>query len=86
MIPEMPYPKFPLTYPDTVRVGTCGGDFAADRFTVLLRIVSARHQRIAAEGGSVVSYDYCLGSKVSLPGTVRAAIAALESATESQRI
>jgi acyl-CoA thioester hydrolase len=73
--------KFPLTYPDTVRIGTRVSEIGADRFTVLFRIVSTRHQRIAAEGDSViVAYDYRLGSKVSLPPTMRAAIEMLEAA------
>jgi acyl-CoA thioester hydrolase len=79
--------KFPLTYPDTVRVGVRVGEIGGDRFTVLFRIVSTRHQRIAAEGDSViVSYDYRLGAKVPLPETMRAAIEALEPALASQRI
>ena len=61
--------KFPLTYPDTVRVGVRVGEVGVDRFTMLFRIVSTRHRRIAAEGDSViVSYDYRLGTKVPLPG------------------
>jgi acyl-CoA thioester hydrolase len=71
--------KFPLTYPDTVRIGTRVSEIGADRFTVLFRIVSTRHQRIAAEGESViVAYDYRRGTKVPLPDTVRTAIEALE--------
>jgi acyl-CoA thioester hydrolase len=76
--------KFPLTYPDTVRMGTRVGEVGADRFTMLFRIVSTRHQRIAAEGDSViVSYDYRAGRKVPLPESMRAAIAALEATVES---
>ena len=72
--------KFPLTYPDTVRVGVRVSEIGVDRFTMVYRIVSARHQRIAAEGDSViVSYDYRLGSKVPLPETMRTAIEAMES-------
>jgi acyl-CoA thioester hydrolase len=71
--------KFPLTYPDTVRIGTRVSDIGADRFTVLFRIVSTRHGRIVAEGDSViVSYDYRSGRKAPLPPEVRAAIEALE--------
>ncbi|MBK8048076.1 MAG: acyl-CoA thioesterase [Anaerolineales bacterium] len=71
--------KFPLTYPDTVRVGVRVSEVGDDRFTVVFRIVSTRHQRIAAEGDSViVSYDYQLGKKVSLPAGMRASIEAIE--------
>ena len=73
--------KFPLTYPDTARVGVRVSEIGADRFTVLFRIVSARHQRIAAEGDSViVSYDYQAGRKVPLPPGWRAAIEETEPA------
>jgi len=70
---------FPVTYPDTVRVGTRVTEIGADRFTVHFRIVSTRHGRVAAQGDSViVSYDYRTGSKVPLPEAMRAAILALE--------
>ncbi len=72
---------FPVTYPDTVRVGTRVTEIGADRFTVHFRIVSTRHGRVAAQGDSViVSYDYRTGSKVPLPEAIRAAILALEPA------
>jgi acyl-CoA thioester hydrolase len=70
---------FPVTYPDTVRVGTRVTEIGVDRFTVHFRIVSTRHGRVAAQGDSViVSYDYRTGSKVPLPEAMRAAILALE--------
>lgn len=72
--------KFPLTYPDTVRVGVRASEIGVDRFTAEFRIVSTRHQRIAAEGDCViVSYDFRIGSKVPLPDTMRARIEAMES-------
>jgi acyl-CoA thioester hydrolase len=72
--------KFPLTYPDTVRVGTRVSEIGADRFHVQFCIVSTRHQRIAAEGSSViVAFDYRRGSKAPLPESVRAGIEAMES-------
>ena len=73
--------KFPLTYPDTAHVGTRVSEVGADRFTMLFRIVSERHGRIAAEGDSViVAYDYRIGRKAPLPDAIRAAIEILESA------
>jgi acyl-CoA thioester hydrolase len=75
--------KFPLTYPDTARVGVRVSEVGVDRFTVLFRILSARHQRVAAEGESIiVSYDYGAGSKVPLPKSWRAAMEALEPALQ----
>lgn len=67
--------KFPLTFPDTLSVGTRVVELGDDRFTMNHRIVSQRHNRVAAEGdGVVVTYDYQLGKKAPLPTEVRAAI------------
>jgi acyl-CoA thioester hydrolase len=61
-------------------VGTRVSEIGDDRFHVQFRIVSTRHQRIAAEGSSViVAFDYRSGSKAHLPESVRAAIEAMES-------
>lgn len=77
--------KFPLTYPDTARVGVRVSEIGADRFTVLFRIVSVRHGRIAAEGDSViVSYNYNDGGKVPLPASWRAALEATEPALKAR--
>jgi acyl-CoA thioester hydrolase len=71
--------KAPLTYPDTVRVGTRIADLGEDRFTMLFAIASERLGRIAAEGeGLVVSYDYTALKKAPLPPAWRDAIARIE--------
>ena len=71
--------KFPLTFPDRVLVGTRVDTIEDDRFTMHHRVVSTRHQRVAAEGeGVVVAYNYLANCKAQLPATVRAQIAALE--------
>ncbi len=76
---------FPVTYPDTVRVGTRVTEIGADRFTVHFRIVSTRHGRVAAQGDSViVSYDYSTGAKAPLPETMRASIIAMEARVGSE--
>jgi acyl-CoA thioester hydrolase len=67
--------KLPLTFPDTLSVGASVIELGEDRFTMHHRIVSHRHNRVAAEGdGVVVTYDYQLGKKAPLPVEVRAAI------------
>ena len=72
--------KFPLTYPDTVKVGVRVAEMGEDRFTMHFRIVSTRHNRLAAEGdGVIVSYNYRENRKVPLPDAVRAQIEALEN-------
>lgn len=71
--------KFPLTYPDTVWVGAGVSEISNDRFTMRHRIVSQRHERIAAEGeGVIVAYDYQAARKATVPDAVREAIAQLE--------
>ena len=71
--------KFPLTYPDTISVGVRVTDMGEDRFTMAFRVVSHRHQRVAAEGdGLIVTYDYRAGRKTPVPQEVRARIQALE--------
>ena len=65
----------PLTYPDTVRVGTRTTEVAEDRFVMEYRVVSLESEAVAAEGGgTVVAYDYGRGEKAPLPPAVREAI------------
>jgi acyl-CoA thioester hydrolase len=72
--------RIPLSYPDTVSVGTRITDLDADRFLMKYVAVSRQHQRIAAEGeGVVVSYDYREKRKAPLPQEIRARIEALEN-------
>lgn len=71
--------RFPLTYPDRIRVGVRVTELGEDRFTLHHRIVSERHNRIAAEGeGLVVMFDYRRNEKAPLPDFLRDAIARLE--------
>ena len=70
--------KFPLTYPDTVSIGTRIVDLEETRFRMEYRVVSQRHQRVAAEGdGVIVSYDYREGRKAPVPDAVRERILSL---------
>jgi acyl-CoA thioester hydrolase len=63
----------PLTYPDTVRVGTRATDVGADRFGMDYVVVSTAQGEVAAEGGAVVvAYDYGVRQKAPLPEAVRA--------------
>ena len=73
--------KFPLTFPDTVAVGTRVIDVGEDRFTMHHRVVSRRHSRVAAEGtGVVVTFDYAAGRKAPIPDVVRAALGGITHA------
>lgn len=71
--------KFPLTYPDTVLLGTRVSELLEDRFVTLYRAVSQKHQKIAAEGeGLIVNYDYEGQKKAPLAEALRRRILALE--------
>ncbi len=71
--------KIPLTYPDTVSVGTRVSDIGPDRFTMQYRIVSRQHGKIAAEGeGVIVAYNYREGKKATLPEELRKRIEEVE--------
>src|SRR3954451_6130028 len=64
--------KIPLTYPDTVSVGTRIRDIEEDRYVMDYCVYSHRHQRMAAEGeGLIVSYDYRNLKKTPLPEELR---------------
>jgi acyl-CoA thioester hydrolase len=69
----------PLRYPDTVLVGTRVTSVEQDRFTMEHRAVSEQADEIAAEGGAViVSFDYNVNEKTSLPEAVRKRIREIE--------
>lgn len=71
--------RIPLRYPDTAWTGARVTEIADDRFVMAYRVVSARHEAVAADGGGiVVAYDYSTGRKATLPGRVRDAIERLE--------
>lgn len=75
--------RLPLTFPDTISVGVRVMDIQADRFTVEHRIVSHRHQKIAAEGeGLLRAYDYNQLQKALLPDVFRQRIQELESTAQ----
>ncbi len=72
--------RVPLTYPDTVWVGTRVTEIGLDRVHFAHRIVSLAHGRVAAEGTAVVvTYDYREARKAPVPEPVRRRILALES-------
>lgn len=60
--------KAPLTYPDTLHIGTRVYDLKEDRFRMEYVVYSEKLQRIAATGhGLVVSYNYVDKHKASVP-------------------
>ncbi len=74
--------RFPITYPDTVSVGTRVVQMGEDRFVMEHRLVSQTHQVIAAEGtGTIVTFNYVSKSKAPIPADARQLILDLESAS-----
>jgi acyl-CoA thioester hydrolase len=71
--------RLPLTYPDTVSVGTRVSEIGEDRFVMQYVVVSHGHAKAAAEGeGLIVAYDYRALKKARLPGELKKRIEALE--------
>jgi acyl-CoA thioester hydrolase len=73
--------RFPLVYPDTVRVEAATLKLGNTSFTVGLRLTSVRHDKLGAEGEAVVvMLDYRSGQKVALASDLRTRLLALEPA------
>jgi acyl-CoA thioester hydrolase len=78
--------KIPLTYPDTVAVGTRISNVESDRFVMEYYAVSHHHRRVAAEGESViVAFNYRENKKAPLPEEIRQRIAELEASRARTR-
>jgi acyl-CoA thioester hydrolase len=70
----------PLTYPDTIWVAARVPVVEEDRFTMEYRLVSRKLAAVAAEGtGTIVTYHYARGTKVSVPEELRRRITELEA-------
>jgi acyl-CoA thioester hydrolase len=79
--------KIPLTYPDTVSVGTRISEIERDRFIMEYVLVSQHHAKLAAEGeGLVVSYDYRAQKKAPLPDVIKERIQILEDSARRRSI
>jgi acyl-CoA thioester hydrolase len=71
--------RMPLTYPDTISVGTRVSRIEQDRLVMEHYAVSHKSQTIAAEGeGVVVLYNYRENKKTPLPEELKRRILALE--------
>ena len=69
----------PLTYPDTISIGSRIASVGEDRFIIEHRIVSHRLQVVTTEGrGTIVTFDYGTGKKVKVPEELRRKIATME--------
>lgn len=75
--------KAPLTYPDTVHIGTRVAQLQEDRFLMEYIVVSQTLQKVAALGkGMLVSYDYRNNCKATIPQAWRDLINVYQPPTE----
>ncbi len=71
--------RLPLSYPDTVLIGTRVTEVGDDRFTMESKLASRRHGRVAAEAESIiVNLDYTANRKAVLSAELRNRLAELE--------
>lgn len=64
--------RIPLTYPDTVTVGSWIAEVKEEQFTMGYAVFSHAHGRVAAEGsGRIVAYDYGRKRKSRLDADLR---------------
>ena len=69
----------PLTYPDTITIGTKVSAVKAKRFTMLYEVFSHQQAGIAAKGtGEIVYMDYNLGKTCEIPELIVKGIEKLE--------
>ena len=70
---------FPVTFPDTVFVGTRVSEIKADRFMLQSHIYSQQHQRIVAiVDHELVPYSYVELTKIPLPAVWKDRIVAIQ--------
>lgn len=71
--------RIPLTFPDSVVVGTRVTHLQDDRFTMEIAVWSERHDALAADGEAItVVYDYAHARKGRVDDALRAAITRVE--------
>jgi acyl-CoA thioester hydrolase len=71
-----------LSYPDKVLIGAKVVSIEEDRFVMHYLVVSAKHQKVAAEGdGVIVTFNYKEGKKVTVPDVVKQSILNIEKST-----
>jgi acyl-CoA thioester hydrolase len=74
--------RLPITFPDTVHVGSRVVRIGRTSFAMEHALVSASAGKIAAEGKStIVVFDYNTNTPVPVPDDIRRAIAATEGKT-----
>ena len=74
-----------LTYPDTIHIDTRLVEMKEDRFIIEHHIVSEALDEIATVGdGTIVTFHYASGKKVTMPEELRERIRVLEATVSSR--
>lgn len=69
----------PLFYPDTITVTSRVVGIEADRFSLEHEITSQKTGEVSAVGvGTIVTYDYDAGTKVTMPERLRRALSSMK--------
>ncbi|MCK6264226.1 acyl-CoA thioesterase [Vibrio sp. ZSDE26] len=72
--------KLPITYPDTLIIGTKVLDVQMDRFTMEYHIASKKLGKISTVGqATCVMFDFKNGTKAELPEKIKQAIFSVEA-------
>lgn len=67
--------RVPLTYPDTIQIGTLVEDIETKRFNMKYVVYSEQLKKVAAEGdGLIVYYDYLREKSCEIPEAVLSSI------------
>ena len=78
--------RFALTYPDRILIGVRVTGVAEDRLIAAYRLVSTKHNVIAAEGDTTIVFlDYRKGGKAPIPEPVLQAFDQMEGWEPGQR-
>ncbi|MCG3731795.1 acyl-CoA thioesterase [Vibrio cincinnatiensis] len=71
--------KIPITFPDTLLIGSKVVDIQADRFTMEYQIVSKKIGKVTTTGSAtIVMFNFVSGQKVALPATLIQTIQQME--------
>lgn len=75
--------KLPITYPDTLLIGSKVVDIQDDRFTMEYCIVSKKLGKVSTVGHATgVMFDFKNNTKATLPDEIKQSILALEASAE----
>ncbi|MCR9385406.1 thioesterase family protein [Vibrio metoecus] len=76
--------KIPVTFPDTLLIGSRITSVQSDRFTMEYHVVSQKLGKVTTVGSAtVVMFNFKTGEKAQLPVSVREAIQTLEGSSLS---